>query len=234
MLLFLPTRSLPSRAMSVLPVFRLRLTSKPSAPTTTPTFKSRLNTFKLDVPARHDGPVDPPIVAAPPVETIDPATSERNGSITCDRKRRGPTHEWNSLVQFQTWRMKEELDHGIELLLVRTFSAGSPVWHEKRIYVCSRQGTGGKPKYIRKRPERTRSRPSKRTGCKCRIVVKTYHHVSTVLGWYRAGHDHATGIANLKFTRLQDPTRAYILSLLRRNMKPKDVVSNMELICRPI
>src|SRR5579863_370644 len=208
--------------MSILPVYRLRPTPKPSVPTTTPTFESCLHTLVLDIPeGGRVSPVDYPIIAAPPAEVIDPATTERNGSITRDRTRRSPTHEWNSLDEFQTWRRAEELDHGIELLLVRTYSVGSPLWHEKRIYVCSRQGTGGKPKYIRKRPDRTRSRPSKRTGCRCRIIVKTYHHVPTVLGWYRAGHDHATGVANLRFTRLQDSMRAYVSSLLRRYVKPK-------------
>jgi len=215
----------------MLPVYRVRLASKFSSPATTPTFESCLHTLELDIPERRRraarvSPVDYRIITAPPLaEVIDPATSERNGSITRDRKRRSPTHEWNSLDEFQTWRTNQELEHGIELLLVRTYSAGSPLWHEKRIYVCSRQGTGGKPKYIRKRVGRIQSRPSKRTGCRCRIIVKTYHHLPTVLGWYRAEHDHATGVANLRFTRLQDSTRTYVSSLLRRQMKPREIVS---------
>jgi len=217
--------------MSVLPVYRLRLTSKFSPPTTTPTFESCLHTLELDIPERRRAtrvsPVDyPTITAPPPAGVIDPATSGRNGSITRDRTRRSPTHEWNSLDDFQTWRATQELEHGIELLLVRTYSAGSPLWHEKRIYVCSRQGPGGKHKYIRKRVDRIQSRPSKRTGCRCRVIVKTYHHVPTVLGWYRAEHNHATGVANLRFTRLQDSTRAYVSSLLRSQMKPREIVSN--------
>lgn len=215
----------------MLPVYRMRLTSEFSPPTTTPTFESCLHTLELDIPERRRAtrvsPVDYPINTAPTSgEVIDPATSERNGSITRDRKRRGPTHEWNSLDEFQTWRTIQELEHGIELRLIRTYSAGSPLWREKRIYVCSRQGTGGKSNYIRKRVDRIRSRPSKRTGCRCRIIVKTYHHVPTVLGWYKAEHDHATGVANLRFTRLPDSTRAYVSSLLRKQMKPKEIVSN--------
>jgi hypothetical protein len=216
----------------MLPVYRMRLTSKFSPPITTPTLESCLHTLELDIPERRRraarvSPVDHPTITAPPsAEVTDPATSERTGSITRDRKRRSPTHEWNSLDEFQTWRRNQELEHGIELLLVRTYSVGSPLWHEKRIYVCSRQGTGGKPKYIRKRMDRIQSRPSKRTGCRCRIIVKTYHHVPTVLGWYRAEHDHATGVANLRFTRLQDSTRTYVSSLLRTQMKPREIVSN--------
>ena len=221
--LFLPTHTLLSCAMLMLPSYRLELTSDPSVPKTTPDFESCLQSF----PSRPVSPasVAHPIVAVatPPVGVIDPATSERKGGITHDRKRR-PTHEWNSLDEFKTWRMKEQLDHGIELLLVRTLSASSSLWHEKRIYVCSRQGTGGKYKYIKKHPERIRSRPNKRTGCRSGVTVKTYPHTSTVLGWYRAEHDHATGILNLRFTRLQDSTRAYASSLLRRHMDPKEVV----------
>jgi hypothetical protein len=227
-----------THAMSILPPYRFGGTKKkkyPSVPTTTPDFASCLYTFSLrdDSPPSPASPaspasVDHPIfaVAAPPVEVIDPATSERKGSITHDRKRRSPTHEWNSLDEFKTWRMKEQLDHGIELLLVRTLSAGSSLWHERRIYVCSRQGTSGKYKYVKKHPERIRSRPSKQTGCRCGVIVKTYLHTSTVLGWYKAEHDHATGIPNLRFTRLQDSTRAYVSSLLRRHMEPMEVVSH--------
>jgi hypothetical protein len=169
------------------------------------------------------------VAAAPQVETIDPATSKRYGSITHDRENRRPTHEWNSLEEFHAWRINEELDHGIELLLSKRRSDG-PLWHENLTYSCSRQGTGGKSKYVRKYMDRIRKLPSKRTGCRCRVRIKTYHHVSTVLGWYESEHDHAIGVANLMYTRLRDSTRGYVLNLLRTNMRPKEVVSNMKFI----
>jgi hypothetical protein len=227
------TPSSLSRAtgMSNLPVFRIPVTSNPSAPATVPTFESCLRTFTVDTPARPDRPSldddDPTVVAAPQPETIDPETSHRLGSITHDRRRRRPTHEWRSLEEFHTWRKGEERDHGIELLLSGTRRSDGPIWRESRSYSCSRQGTGGKTKYVRKRMYRTRS--SKRTGCRCRVIIKTYYHVSTVLGWYRTEHDHATGVANFMFTRLPDSTRAYALNLLRRQMSAKEVVSNTEL-----
>jgi hypothetical protein len=210
--------------MSKLPVFRLPITSKPSAPAIMPTFENCLGTFTVDSPADHGSPV----------ETIDPATSKRNGSITHDRENRRPTHEWNSLEEFHAWRINEELDRGIELLLSskRRSDAGPlALWHENRTYSCSRQGTGGNNKYVRKCVDRVRKRPSKRTGCRCRVRIKTYHHVSTVLGWYESEHDHAIGVANLMYTRLRDSTRGYVLNLLRTNMSPKEVVSNTKLIC---
>ena len=232
--------------MSNLPVFRLPITSKPLTPAIMPTFESCLGTFTVDSPARHDmhdSPVElpSPIVqvaaaatVAPQVQTVDPVTSKWRGSITQDRENRHPTHEWNSLEEFHAWRINEELNHGIELLLSSKRCSAGPLWHENRIYSCSRQGTGGKTKYVRKYMDRIRKLPSKRTGCRCRVVIKTYRHVSTVLGWYKSEHDHAIGVANLMYTRLRDPTRSYVLNLLRTNMSPKEVVSNTKFICHPI
>jgi hypothetical protein len=215
--------------MSTLPVFRIPIPSKPSTPATVPTFESCLGTFTVHTPARRPEHSDDPTVATPQPEiVIDPATSERLGSITHDRQKRRPTHEWGSLEEFHAWRTSEERDHGIELRLSGRRRSDGPIWHESRIYRCSRQGTGGKTKYVRKL--KYRPRLSKRTGCRCRVIVKTYHHVSTVLGWYRTEHDHATGVANFIFTRLPDSTRAYALNLLRRDMSAKEVASNMELI----
>ncbi len=217
--------------MSKLPVFRLPVTSNPSAPATMPTFEKGLGTFTVDIPL----PVDPPVIgaASPPAETIDPATSNRWGSITSDRQNR-PTHEWNSLEEFHAWRINEEIEHGVELLVSKTRRSNGPLCHESRTYSCSRQGSGGKTKYTRKCIGRARNLPSKRTGCKCRVIIKTYHHVFTVLGWYIPEHDHATGIPNLIYTRLRDSTRGYVLNLLRRDMSPKEVVSNTVFICRSI
>jgi hypothetical protein len=222
--------------MSKLPVFRLPITSKPSAPTMTPTFEDCLGTFTIDSPVKSEPP-NPmvqvvalaPAPAAPKFETIDPATSRRQGSITYDRETRRPTHEWNSLEEFHAWRVNEELEHGIELLLSsKRPSADGPLRHECLTYSCSRQGTGGKKQYFRKftGSDRVGKRPSKRTGCRCRVNIKTYHHVSTVLGWYEPEHDHAIGVANLMYTRLRDSTRGHILNLLRTNMSPKEIVRN--------
>ena len=244
--------------MSTLPVFRLSMTSKPSVPATTPIFENCVGTFMVDSPthhvtpahhvtptqhvipahhvisARHDSRVEPPsptVAAVSQVEIIEPATSNRLGSITYDREYQRPTHEWNSMKEFQAWRVNEEVDHGIELLLSSNRRSAGPLWAENRTYSCSRQGSGGQKEYVRKREERSRKRPSKRTGCRCRVRIKTYHHVSTVLGWYRPEHGHPIGVANLMYTRLRDSTRSYVASLLRKNMSPKEVVSDTEFIC---
>ena len=229
--------------MSNLPIFRLPITSKPSAPTIMPIFENCLGTFTIDSPVPVESP-SPIVAAAPQVETIDTAKSKRHGGgIAHDRENQRPTHEWNSLEEFFAWRTNEELEHGIELRLssskrraTTTDSDGPPLWHEKRTYSCSRQGTGGKTKYVRKCMDRVTKRPSKRTGCRCKVRIKTYQTVSTVLGWYEPEHDHATGVANLMYTRLRDSTRVYVLNLLRTKMSPKEVVSNTttKSICRSI
>lgn len=222
--------------MSKLPVFRLPIYSKPSAPTIIPTFDNCLGTFTIDSPAHHDSPLtpiespNPTVAAASQVETINTATPGRRGCIAQDRENQRPTHEWNSLEEFHAWRADEELKHGIELLLSRSHrrSAENAHWQSKLTYSCSRQGTGGKSKYVKKCMDRIRKRPIKRTGCRCRVRIKTYHHVSTVLGWYESEHDHAIGVANLVYTRLPDSTRGYVINLFRTNMSmsPKEVVSN--------
>ena len=219
--------------MSMLPVFRLRSTAPRSAPTTTPSFEACLGIINLAKPA-HGGGLDHPGVGVAGPCTIDPATSERNGSITHDRKTRNPTHEWSSLNEFHAWRMNEERDHCIELHGGTSHPSVSRLYRETRTYVCSRQGTGGKPKYTRKYKDRIRARPSKRTGCGCRVTIKTYHHVPTVLGWYKTDHDHPTGMANLMYTRIRDSTRAYVLGLLRTGMGTKEVVRNMWLTHRTV
>lgn len=208
----------------MLSVFRLQPTSKPSAPTTTPTFSSCIGTLGLDIPERNDTPIDHPTVAAPQTEA---PTSELSEDITHDtqqQQQQRPTHEWNSLDEFYMWRMIEELDHGVELHLVRRkYSSGNGRWRENRTYVCSRQGTGGKSKYIRKKHDdgiKTRS-----TGCRCRLVIQIFHHVPTVLGWYKAKHNHHTQVASPMFTRLRESTRVHIVSHLRRRMNT-EVVSN--------
>ncbi|KAI0251851.1 hypothetical protein BJV78DRAFT_393474 [Lactifluus subvellereus] len=219
--------------MSMLPVYRLPYTAARSTPTTTPSFETCLGTLRLAEPA-HGGELGHPVVGVVGPYAIDPATSERNGSITHDRKTRSPTHEWSSLNEFHAWRMNEERDHCIELLGGRSYPSVTRLYRETRTYVCSRQGTGGKPKYTKKYKDRIRARSNKRTGCRCKVIIKTYHHVSTVLGWYKSGHDHATGMANLMYTRIRDSTRAYVLGLLRTGMGTREVVRNMWLTYRTV
>ncbi|KAJ7128412.1 hypothetical protein C8R44DRAFT_700955, partial [Mycena epipterygia] len=99
-------------------------------------------------------------------------------------------------------------------------------WTQKSVFVCSRQGSGGKSKY-RAKNSWTRKIESKRSGCPCRLTVKSYPGTSEVLGFYKPDHTHAIGDDNLKYTRLDADTRKEIEKLLRLGVEPKKVLENI-------
>ncbi|KAJ7291853.1 hypothetical protein C8J57DRAFT_1043714, partial [Mycena rebaudengoi] len=96
-------------------------------------------------------------------------------------------------------------------------------WLQKTIYVCSRQGSGGKSHY---QPTKgfARKIPSKRTGCPCHLTVKTYPGTTEVLGLYKSEHSHPIGDENLGYTRLDVETRKEIENYLRLGVEPKKVL----------
>ncbi|KAJ7213506.1 hypothetical protein GGX14DRAFT_324379, partial [Mycena pura] len=69
-------------------------------------------------------------------------------------------------------------------------------------FMCSRQGTGRKKKYLKKHLNGHTKIIPKRMNCPCRLTVKTYPGVSTVLGKYYGDHNHDIGATNLPFTRI--------------------------------
>ncbi|KAJ7783904.1 hypothetical protein DFH07DRAFT_764281 [Mycena maculata] len=99
-------------------------------------------------------------------------------------------------------------------------------WTQKSVYVCSRQGSGGKSKYCPKNAW-TRKVDSKQSGCPCRLTVKSYPGTSEVLGFYKPDHTHAIGDANLKYTRLDADTRKEIETVLRLGVEPKKILENL-------
>jgi hypothetical protein len=124
------------------------------------------------------------------------------------------------------WRHGEEAEKGIELrrkTIRRAKGEQKQQWLEKYVYVCSREGTGGRSQYKRK-CNRGRKIPSKRTGCACLLVVKVYPGTDTVLGRYEAEHDHEIGAANLRYTRLPVETRVQIAEMLRMGISRDRVV----------
>ncbi|KAJ7470045.1 hypothetical protein B0H11DRAFT_1634302, partial [Mycena galericulata] len=125
--------------------------------------------------------------------------------------------------EFDTWLAEEQRAHGIELHLVNTYP-GLPEFERQLRYVCSRGGTGGIKPYVKRHPEWNRKIETKRTQCKCRLLVKQYPGISTVLGDYRDEHDHALGNANLRFTQIPKETREYIATLLRMKLEPDHIV----------
>ena len=84
-----------------------------------------------------------------PHNTKTPATSRKKGSLYSDRKEGKWPHEWDSLAEFEAWRWQEKLTYSIELI-GSTVKRGNELWLDKRLYVCSRQLSGGQKNYQKK------------------------------------------------------------------------------------
>ncbi|KAJ7163664.1 hypothetical protein C8R46DRAFT_902402, partial [Mycena filopes] len=158
---------------------------------------------------------------------VDPTpTAPPKGSFESDQASSEYTRSWVSWTEFQGWRAAEEEKHCIELRLVNTF-CGLPEFERQCRYVCSRAGTGGQKEYTKRHPEWTRKIPSKHTDCRCILMVKEYPGTSTVLGTYRAEHNHPLGHANLRFTRISKETREYIAGLLCLKVDAAHIVNRV-------
>ncbi|KAJ7017600.1 hypothetical protein C8F04DRAFT_918443, partial [Mycena alexandri] len=173
------------------------------------------------VPLSHSTPLfmmpnyDPgPVFSAPPVKTSGRSTPQV-GSFAYDLQRNYKLR-WESLAAMHAWMKQECLNNSIEFVkkISPRPTASITAWKSTDIYVCSRQGSGGKSKYCTKKGW-GRKIPSKRTGCLCRLTVKTYPGTSEVLGFYKSEHTHATGDENLKYLRLDKETRLEIETMLR-------------------
>ncbi|KAJ7033910.1 hypothetical protein C8F04DRAFT_1352234, partial [Mycena alexandri] len=154
---------------------------------------------------------DPGYATPPPSSaSADPI----RGSFEWDLQRNYKLR-WESLEAMKGWMKVECHDKSIEFIK-KDIPARHPsitVWTETRVYVCARQGSGGKSAYQQKK-NWTRKIGSKRTGCPCRLTVKTYPGTSEVLGFYKSDHTHATGDDNLKYMRLDAETRQEIENYL--------------------
>lgn len=153
-----------------------------------------------------------------PIPSTPPA-----GSFQSDIASSKYQNRWESWTEFQEWLAEEQRTQGIELRLVNTY-AGMPEFERQLRFVCSRGGTGGVKPYTKRHPDWNRKIESKLTDCNCRLLVKQYPGLPTVLGNYRAEHDHALGNANLPFTQIPKDTREYIAGLLRLKVSPDHIV----------
>ncbi|KAJ6582642.1 hypothetical protein DFH09DRAFT_869560, partial [Mycena vulgaris] len=118
---------------------------------------------------------------------------------------------WASWDAMRAWMRAESRDQSIEFIK-KEVPARHPsitAWDETHVYICARQGSGGKSAY-QQRNNWTRKISSKRTGCPCRLTIKTYPGTCQVLGFYKAEHSHAMGDENLKYMRLDAETRQEI------------------------
>ena len=81
-----------------------------------------------------------------------PANSRRMGSFLYDQERGGFPMQWKDASEFETWCREEELAHSIQFISHRV-TPGNWLYLEKRVYVCSRQLSGGKSAYHKKHPD---------------------------------------------------------------------------------
>jgi hypothetical protein len=150
------------------------------------------------------------------------------GSFASDRAN-GYSLHWPTWQDFEVWLKREQRDHGIEFVRKNIRKAGPNLpWMERHEFVCTRQGAGSAPRYTPKHPERKRNVPSKRSGCPCRLTVKTYPGSQEVLGMYNEEHTHDIGNENLRFTRLSKEVRDRIVQLLQLG------VENEQIVCKSI
>jgi hypothetical protein len=169
------------------------------------------------------GPDVAPLILC--LDDSDPATSRRPGSFNHDRETGLYPLIWGSLAEFDTWRQEEELANSIELI-VACVEKGNKLWSLRRYYVCSREWSGGKPKYERKCPDRL-SKDSKKTGCQCKITIKRYPHTPTILGRYERDHDHDIGLANIAYLRISHASREQIRIMLEKKIDPREIVREL-------
>ena len=144
----------------------------------------------------------------------DPATSTRVGSISHDRVKKGFNLEWEDLDDFNAWCKAEQLDNSIEFISHHTTRLAGPIWRKCHVYSCACGRTKGKVPYQPKSGT-NRKIEKKFMDCKCKITLKLYWHVPTVLGRYDTEHNHPIHQDNLWFTCLSGETHALVLDLLR-------------------
>jgi hypothetical protein len=160
----------------------------------------------------------------PPDSADIPATSCKVGSFIHDQEHGIYPLQWEDLSSFHAWRREEELSHSIELIASSTVSGGR-LWLQKRVYVCARQLSGGPNKY-KKKFSRFRKIGTKKTGCRCRIVIKRYHHTPTILGRYVNVHDHDLGLGNIAYMRLSRGARETVKAMLVQQVDRRAIVRN--------
>ncbi|KAI0279161.1 hypothetical protein BC826DRAFT_976007 [Russula brevipes] len=135
----------------------------------------------------------------------DPGTSTRVGSISHDREKKRFTVEWEDLDDFQAWLKAKQLDNSIEFISHHTTHLEGPIWQEWCVYSCARGRTKGDSS-SQPKPGANWKIERKFTDCKCKITMKLYWHVPTVLGRYETEHNHEIHDENLRYTRLSTET----------------------------
>jgi hypothetical protein len=222
-----PMPSLPVNG--ILPRFRLSIA--PAAPATDVSARTAPLQLCLDLGVGHQahgsreestsGRED----THPPDSADTPAASRKVGSLNHDQESGIYPLHWEDLASFHAWRREEELIHSIELIASSSVSGGR-LWLQKRVYVCARQLSGGPNKFKKKFPHRFRKIGTKKTGCRCRLVIKRYHHTPRILGRYVNKHDHDLGLGNIAYMRLSHAARETVRAMLRQQVDRRAIVRN--------
>lgn len=161
--------------------------------------------------------------APEPEPEPEPAPVLVPGSYQADSVSDHFNKRWDNLADFHAWRALEEKKNGIEILRTTKANDGF-VYATRQYYVCSRHGTGGLKKYVKKHSW-NRKIEAKRNGCPCSLMIKTYLDTDVVLGHYKEHHNHELGNKNLRFTRISRQTRELIAGMLRAGISPENIVS---------
>ena len=151
----------------------------------------------------------------------DPAPLRRPGNFNYNQESSKDPHEWANMAKFDTWRRAKELTYSIKLIAA-TVAHEKTLWKQQHHYICSCEPSGGSTQ--KERPEQCTHFQSKKAGCDCKIVIKSYPHMPTILGRYEEEHDHDVGLANLAYTRLSNAVRIQIRNMLERKIDPKEIV----------
>lgn len=166
-------------------------------------------------------------------DTLDSADLDENthgrGTFDYDADPRRYPLLWPSEDAFADWKRTEERKKSIEL---RYHKKDNPTmqakkhWLKKITYLCARNLTGGKSKYVRK-TDRQMKLASKKidAGCPARLVIKFYPDREEIRGKYIEEHSHEIADSNLIYTRIPIETRESIAAMLRQGVKPDIVVS---------
>jgi hypothetical protein len=101
---------------------------------------------------------------------------------------------------------------------------GNALWTEKHYYVCSCGHSGGASKFQKKHPKRQRKIESKKTGCRCKLLIKLYPHTSNILGCYQDEHNHEISIANIAYMCMSHTAWEQIKSMLEQKIDPREIV----------
>jgi len=154
-----------------------------------------------------------------------PATSRRRGGFDFDWEWGLYPLAWDDMANFQAWHWEEELAYTIEILSSSRYYGGpTSLWMMHCVFMCGHEYPEGKPRYVRKCPERCQKVPSKKTGCRFRLVIKLYPNTPIILGHIERDHDHEMGLANLIYTHISRGTRERIKSMLRQKIDLREIV----------